>query len=128
MEDSSPDVSKDTEVLNISQRESHNADSAQIPDIAPPLNIVLTLLTINAQNTGANIPSLVDAITILDDHSPYILFLTEAPLHTHNGALTHVLRNRGYSIHHHPANAPSPLDTLLEARIPAHLTHPGGGC
>jgi hypothetical protein len=64
---------------------------------------------------------------MLDDQSPGILFLTETPLHIRSGALTHVLRNRGYRIHYHSANAPSPPDAIPEARIPDHLTHAGGG-
>ena len=66
-------------------------------------------------------------VTMLDDHSRYIIFLTETPPHTQSGALKHVLRNRDYCTHYHPENAPSPPDPLPEARIPAQLTHARGG-
>jgi len=97
------------------------------PTDAPTTSTILTFLTINAQKAGTNSPSLSDIVTILDDHSPGILFITETPLHIRNGALLHVLRNRGFHIRYHPANAPSPPDALLKARIPTHLTHTGGG-
>jgi len=93
----------------------------------PPTNTILTFLTINAQTAGTNSPSLSDVVTMLDDHSPDILFFTDTPLHTRSGVLLHVLRNRGFRIHYHKSNALSPPDTLPEARIPAHLTHAGGG-
>ena len=38
------------------------------------------------------------------------------------------MRNRGYEIHYQPVNAPTPPDTLPEARLPTRLTHSGGGC
>ena len=87
MEVSSPDVSKNTEILNISQRESHIADPVQLPDTASTVDTVLTFLTIHAQKAGANSPSLAHVITMLNDHSPDILFVTEAPLHTHSTGL-----------------------------------------
>jgi len=93
----------------------------------PPAATILTLLTINAQKARANSPSLADIVTMLDDHSPDILFLTETPHHTRSGALKQVLRNRDYCTHYHPANAPSPPDLIPEARIPAYLTHTRGG-
>ncbi len=77
------------------------AENAQPLPVAPPTSTILTLLTINAQKAGANSPSLSDVVTMLDDHSPDILFLTETPLHTRSGALKHILRNRGYCIHYH---------------------------
>jgi hypothetical protein len=86
-----------------------------------------TLLTLDAQKAGANSPSMADIIHMIDAHSPDILFLTETPLHTRNMALKRVLTNRGYCIHFHPANAPSPSGGLPEARIPTSLTHAGGG-
>jgi hypothetical protein len=49
-------------------------------------------------------------------------------MHPYSGALLHVLRNREYRVHHHPANAPFHPDNLPEARLPAQITHPGGGC
>jgi len=55
----------------------------------------LKFLTINTQKAGANIPSLIDNVTMLDQHSPNLLFLTKNPLHPHSGALPHALRNRG---------------------------------
>jgi len=64
----------------------------------------------------------------MDLHTLDFLILAETPLLRNNGALTHVLRNKGYKIYYHPINAPSPPDTLPEARLPDHLTHPGGGC
>ena len=66
----------------------------------------LKFLTINVQKAGANIPSLVDIITMLDQHSPDFLLLTETPLPPNSGALCQTLRNRRYRIHHTPANAP----------------------
>jgi len=33
-----------------------------------------------------------------------------------------------YKIYYQPVNAPTLPDTLLEARLPDHLTHSGGGC
>jgi hypothetical protein len=97
------------------------------PTVVPPTATILIFLTIDAQKAGSNSPSFSDIVTILDDHFPDILFFTETPLHTRNGALLHVLRNRGYHIYYHPANVPSRPGTLPEARIPAHLTHAGGG-
>ena len=64
---------------------------------------------------------------MVDAHSPDFLLLTETPMHPHSGALLHALRNRGYKVHHHQVNAPFHPDGLPEARLPAHLTHPGGG-
>jgi len=88
----------------------------------------LKFLTINTPKAGANNPSLVDIVTMLDQHSPDFLFLTEIPMHIHSGPLLHTLRNRGYRVHHHPSNAPFQPDGLPEARFPDHITHPGGGC
>ena len=65
---------------------------------------------------------------LLDNNDLDVIFLTETPNHTRSGPLTHVLRNKGYHINHHPTNAQSPSDILPEARIPTQLTHPGGGC
>ncbi len=67
-------------------------------------------------------------VTLLDQHSPDILLLTETPLQVYSGPLTHALRNRGCKIHHNPSNSPSQPDVLLEARLPYHLIHSGGGC
>ncbi len=52
------------------------AGNAQSLATAPPTATNLTLLTINAQKAGANSPSLSDVVTMLDDLSPDILFLT----------------------------------------------------
>ena len=52
----------------------------------------------------------------------------ENPLLPYNGGLTHILRNRGYKLYYHLINVPTPQDTLPEARLPRHLTPPGGGC
>jgi len=60
--------------------------------------VELKFLTINVQKTGANNPSLVDIITMLDLHSPDFLLLTETPLPPQSGALRQALRNRGYRI------------------------------
>ena len=87
----------------------------------------LKFITINAQKAGANSPSLTDIVTQLDQHFPCFLLLTETHMHPHNGALLHVLRNREYRVHHHPANAPFHPDELPEARLPAQITQPGGG-
>ncbi len=75
---------------------------------------------------GTNSPSLTDLVTLLDRHAPDVLLLTETPPLPHQGALTQVLRNIGYKTHYHPVNAPSPKDTLPEARLPTHTTHGGG--
>ena len=56
------------------------------------------------------------------------MFMPETPSHPHSGALTHELRNRGYSLHYHPSNALSHPDVLVEARPLTHLTQSGGGC
>ena len=85
--------------------------------------------TLNAQKMGPNSPSLVDIVSLLDSHTPDFLLFTETPLLSNNGALTHILRNRGYTIHYHPTNsAPSPPGTIPEARLPVHITRPEGGC
>ena len=85
----------------------------------------ISILTLNTQNMGTNSPSLTDMVTLLDRHTPDVLLLTETPPLPHQGALTQVLRNRGYKTHYHPANAPSPTGTLPEARLPTHTTHGG---
>jgi hypothetical protein len=107
--------------------ENDTTMGATPPTGDPTTNTTLTFLTLNAQKAGPNSPSLSDIVTILDEHSPDVLFLTETPQHNRSGALAHVLRNRGFHIYYHPTNAPSSLDTLPEARTPAHLTHAGGG-
>ena len=91
-------------------------------------DVELKFLTINVHKTGANSPSLVDIITMLDQHSPDFLFLTETPMHPHCGTLLHTPRNWGYTTHHHPTNAPLQPDGLPEARLPNQITHPCGGC
>jgi len=70
----------------------------------------------------------VDIVTILDSYTPDFLLLAETPLLSGNGVLTHILRNRGYKRHFHPTNAPSPPDTLPEARIRANIINSGWGC
>jgi len=80
-------------------------------------------MTLNAQKAGANSPPLADIVTMLDHHKPDFLLLAETPRHPHNGALAHTLHNRGYKIHYHPTNAPSHLDTPLEACLSPQLTH-----
>jgi hypothetical protein len=95
---------------------------------SPSTAVGLKFLTTNAQKLGANRPSLVGIITMLDQHSRDFFFLRQTPIHPHIGTLLHTLRNREYTIHHHPSNAPSPPDGLPEARLPNHLIHPGGGC
>jgi hypothetical protein len=90
--------------------------------------VELRFLTINVQKAGANNPSLVDIITMMDQHSPDFLFLTKTPLAPHSGALRQALRNRGYRIHHTPVNALFQPESLPEARLPEHIVHPGGGC
>jgi hypothetical protein len=87
----------------------------------------LSFLTLDAQKAGPNNPSLVDIVSLLDSQTPDFLLLTETPLLPNNKALTHILRKRGYKIHDNTTKAPSPPGTLLEARLLAHLTHPGGG-
>jgi hypothetical protein len=88
----------------------------------------LPLLTLNVPKAGLHSSSLVDIVSLLESHTPDFLLITETFLLHNNGALTHILRNRGYKIHYHPANAPSLRDVLPEARLPGHLTHPRGGC
>jgi hypothetical protein len=110
-----------TDLLTYPLGEPITAGHTSPPTGVPPTDTILTFLTINAQKAGANSPSRTDIVTLLDDHSPDILFFTETPLHTRNGAMLHVLRNRGYHIHYHRT------DTLPETRTPAHLTHAGGG-
>ncbi len=56
------------------------------------------------------------------------LFLVETPMHPHSGTLLHTIRSWGYKTHRHPFNASSQPDGLPEARLPNHITHPGGGC
>ena len=71
---------------------------------SPPSTVEgLKFLTINTQKAGANIPSLVDIVTMMDQHSTDFLFLVETPMHSYSGALLHALRNRGYKIQHHPS-------------------------
>ena len=97
------------------------------PDHVPTV-AELVFFTTNAQKTGANIPSLVGIIKMLDNHYPDFIFLTETPMHPHSGTLLHALRNWGYKIHHHPTKTPFQPDGLPEARLPNHITHSGGGC
>jgi len=85
-------------------------------------------MTLDAQKAGADNPSLVDIVTMLDRNKLDFLLPTETLLHQRSGALTHTLRNRGYKIFYHPANVSSHQDFLSEARLPTQLTHPGGGC
>jgi hypothetical protein len=47
-------------------------------------------------------------ITLIDLHTPDVLFLTETPTIPHHGALTQVLRNKSYKIYYQPVNAPPP--------------------
>ncbi len=116
-----------TDTMTTPKRAQDPAERSQSLVAASSTATNLTLLTINVQKVGANSPSLADVVAMLDGHSPDILFLTETPLHIRGGALTHVFRNRGYRMHYHPANVPSPPNALPEARIPDHLTHAGGG-
>ena len=128
---SGADLVEDTvPTTNSKEIAAHSADLSDQGFPSPAAThttINLTLLTLYSQKAGANIPSMADIIHMIDDHSPDILFLTETPLPTRNRALKHVLTNRGYCIHFHPANAPSLSDGLPEARIPTSLTHAGGG-
>ncbi len=67
-------------------------------------------------------------VSLIDLHTPNFLLLAET-LSLHNdGALTHTLRNRGYTMYYQPINAPTPPDALPEARFSNHLTHSGDGC
>jgi len=88
---------------------------------------MLTFLNLDAHKAEAISPSMADIITVLDQHTPDFLFVTETPLHPHSGALVHRLRNWGIRLHCHSSIAPSHQDVLPEAHLPTHLTHPGGG-
>ncbi len=88
----------------------------------------LTFLTLKTRKMGCNSPSLTDVVALLDRHTPDVLLLAETPSLPHQGALTQVLRKKGYKTHYHPVHTPSPKDTLPEARLPNHTTHGGGGC
>ncbi len=81
MEKSPPSVPHDPSVPSLSQGVPYNSNLALLPSIASPTDFVLTFLTLNAQKAGANSPSIADVITMLDNHSPDILFITETPLH-----------------------------------------------
>ena len=94
----------------------------------PPPMTEKTILTLNTQKMEKNSPSLTYIVTLLDQHTPDVLLLTETPSLHRQEALTHVLCNKGYKTHYHPVNALSPKDTLPEARLPTHSTHSGGGC
>jgi len=65
---------------------------------------------------------------MIDIHTPDVLLLTEIPQHPHHGALTQILRDKGYKNHYHQSNTPSPKGTLLEACLPVQCRHSGGGC
>jgi len=97
------------------------------PTASTETAVELKFLTINVQKAGINNPSLVNIITMLNQHFPDLLLLTETPLPPHSGALLHALRNRGYRIHHTPVNAPFQPEGLPEARLPEHIVHSGGG-
>jgi len=113
--------------LPTSTRADQDATPGLTPD--PPSTAAYPkFLTIKAQKAGASSPSLVDIITMMDHHPPGFLFLTEITMHPHSGTLPNALRIQGYKTHHHPSNAPSLPDYLPEARLPNHITHPGGGC
>ena len=58
-----------------------------------------SFLTLDAKKVGFNIPSQANIVSLLDLHTPNSILLTETPLLLNNGALTHILRNRGYKIH-----------------------------
>ena len=85
-------------------------------------------MTLNEQKAGSNSPSPPDIVSLLDLRTPDFLLFTETPPLPNNEALTHKLRNMVYKLYYHPINARTPPDTLPEARLPDHLTHPGGGC
>ncbi len=87
----------------------------------------VSIITLNTQKAGHLSPSLVDITMLLDTHNPDVLLLSDTPRTPHQGALTQTLRNRGYRIHYHRLNAPSPPESLPEARLPRTSTHPGGG-
>jgi hypothetical protein len=133
-------------VLGTSQRTFHYNDCQYAPPSPPegeikgratpsalplsqgPLPLeTLSFLTLNVQKTGSTNPSLSDIVSLLDLHTPDFLVLTETPSLPYNGALTQVLRNMEYNIHYNPVHAPTPPDTLPEARLPTHLTHSWGG-
>ncbi len=104
------------------------ASTPDRPSVSTTTGVDLKFLTINVHKAGANNPSIVNIITMLNQHAPDFLLLTKTPLPPHKGALLHALRTRGYRIHHTLANAPFQPDGLPEARLPKHIVHPGGGC
>ena len=55
----------------------------------------LSVLALNAQKAGSNIPSLANIVSIFDLHTPNFPLFTEIPLPPNNGALTRILRNKG---------------------------------
>ena len=92
---------------------------------APLVSIFFQIL--NTQKTGPNSPSLVGIFSLIDSHTPGFLSLTESPLQSNNWTRAHILHHMGYTVHYHPTYAPSPSDTLPDARIPTKITHLGGG-
>ena len=68
----------------------------------------LIFLTHNTPKMGNITSSLTGMGTMIDLHTPDFLLLTETPMLPHHGALTQVIHNRGYKIHYHQGNAPSP--------------------
>jgi hypothetical protein len=115
---------------HLTQGNIHNPDADKLlgtdPSAEKSTHTLITFLTLNGKKAGANNTSLTDVVTPLENNDPDVLFLTKTPPHQRSGPLTHVLRNRGYYMHHHPSNAQSPSDIQPEARIPARLTHRGG--
>ncbi len=62
-----------------SSRAADTPGGATLLSVVASTNTSLTLLTITAQKAGPNSPSLLDIVTILDEHNPDVLFLTETP-------------------------------------------------
>jgi hypothetical protein len=80
-------------------------------------------LTLITQNTKKH-----DIITLLTTHDPDILFLSETQTAKDCSVLCGIQHNHGYYTHYHTSNIPlNPDSTPPEARIPATLTHNGGG-
>ena len=101
---------------------------AAAPDHAPNCGaggVPLTAVTYNVCKAGRHSPVLADVQSIVDQHAPDFLFLTEAPYRPHSAALSSLLRRAGYVVTaHFPAPPAQPQDHLPEE---ARRPRPKGG-